>query len=605
VPASNIETPRQPANDMGASERVPLSAPPASSRSMSISKRNPFDRLALGLSARFAVAATMLLVIAGAVLGAFFIHQQSQQIRESLEARGLTLAKNTAYHSEYGILIGSREMIRNQLEGMAIEPDVAYALVQDEQGNLLGSDGPESSQAMLRGAPAEAAARAEQPMAHAVSLRSGGVVLEACAPVRTAAGEAPGLESSLLGAPAAKRTSAAGGKTKRIGTVRVGMSLERANAAMASAARTTALLTGAVILCAILMVFALGRTVTRPLHELVGAAQRVARGDLTIEIDHARRDEMGQLARAFNQMVRSLRTLIKHIQDGVIQVSTVSTDIEGLAEKQTAGSIEQAVSVEEITSSLEELAAAAAGIAERSESVVVIAEETVSAATGGQHTVSAALEGMDRIRETVQNISRTTMRLGDRSKKIGAVLDIIQEIASETHLLAVNAAIESAAAGEHGRRFAVVAAEVRRLAERSRESAEEIAALVTEIEAAISASIMVAEQGTKEVEIGAELARGVERALQEIVAMIEKTTLTAKEISLATQQQRAASDQVVAVIRGIADNARDAAQSMKQASNLVTQLTTLATGFKEEASRFALHERPLEGNGGRLAESSN
>jgi len=570
---------------MPASDRSVERSPRSQVNDMSKSKR--WGSLSLGLSAQFAILATMLLVTAGTVLGVFFIHQQSRQIRESLKARGLTLAKNTAYHSEYGILIGSREMIKNQLEGMAIEPDVAYALVQDEGGNLLGSEGPQSSQATLGGAAAAAAARADQPMAQAVSLRSEGMVLEACAPVWTAAGEAPGLESSLLlAAGPARSTSAAGGKTKRIGTVRVGMSLNRANAAMASAARTTALLTGAVILCAIVLVFALGRTVTRPLHQLVGAAQRVAQGDLTIEIDHGRRDEMGQLARAFNQMVRSLRTLIKHLQDGIIQVGTVSTDIEGLAEKQTAGSIEQAVSVEEITSSLEELAAAAAGIAGRSESVVVIAEETVSAATGGQHTVSAALEGMDRIRETVQNISRTTMRLGDRSKKIGDVLDIIQEIASETHLLAVNAAIESAAAGEHGRRFAVVAGEVRRLAERSRASAEEIAALVTEIEAAISASIMVAEQGTKEVEIGVELARGVERALQEIVAMIEKTTLTAKEISLATQQQRGANDQVVAVIRGIADNARDAAQSMKQASNLVTQLTTLAAGFKEEASRF-------------------
>jgi len=197
------------------------------------------------------------------------------------------------------------------------------------------------------------------------------------------------------------------------------------------------------------------------------------------------------------------------------------------------------------------------------------------------------------------------VRLGDRSQKIGDVLDIIQEIAAETHLLAVNAAIESAAAGEHGRRFAVVAGEVRRLAERSRASAEEIAALVTEIQAAISASVMATEQGTKEVEIGAGLARGVEKGLHEIVEMIEKTTQTAKEISLATQQQRAASDQVVAVIRGIADSARESAEGMQQASSLVTQLTTLAAGFKEEAGRFVFHEHPPAGTAKRLVEETN
>jgi len=561
--------------------------------------------VSLGVSAQFAILATLLLVLTASMLGVFFVHEQSRQIRESLKARGLSLAKNAAYHSEYGILIGSKEMLDNLLTGMITEPDVAYSLVQDAQGNVLASSGVRPDEAMIGGAVASAALSAAEPIAQNHQLRSGALVLDIAAPVRTAAGEMPGLESSLL--LETKPTvppNAAPVKSKRIGTVRVGMSLDRANATIAHAARTTALLTGVVILCAVVLIFLLGRGVTRPLHDLVGAAQRVAQGDLTLGIDERRRDEIGQLASAFNQMVRSLRALIKHLQDGIIEVSAASSDIEGLAEQQTAGSVEQAVSVEEITSSLEELAISAGGIADRSESVVAIAEETVAAATGGQRTVSAALEGMDRIRNTVQNIAQTTVRLGDRSKKIGDVLDIIQEIASETHLLAVNAAIESAAAGEHGRRFSVVAGEVRRLAERSRASAEEIAALVTEIQAAISASVMATEDGTKEVETGVGLARGVEKALQEILEMIEKTTQTAKEISFATQQQRAASDQVVAVIRGIADNAREAAEGMKQASILVTQLTTLAAGFKEEAARFVFRE-PHAGTSQRLVEEAN
>ncbi|UCH33145.1 MAG: methyl-accepting chemotaxis protein [Armatimonadota bacterium] len=548
------------------------------------------------MSVQFAILATLLLVLAGGVLGMFFVRQQSHQIRESLEARGMTLAKNAAYHSEYGILIGSKEMIENLLAGMIIEPDVAYAVVQDARGSVLGSAGAKADEAVVGGPVGHTALEADEPIAQPHHLRSGAPLLEITAPVRTAAGEMPGLESSLLLEAAPTVPADPGTKrSERIGTVRVGMSLDRVNASIAGAARGTALLTAAVILCAVLLVFALGRTVTRPLHQLVIAAQRVAQGDLTLEIDERRRDEIGQLASTFNQMVRSLRTLIKRMQDGIIQVGAASSDIEGLAEQQTAGSVEQAVSVEEITSSLEELAMSAAGIAGRSESVVSTAEETVAAATGGQRATVTALEAMDRIRETVQNIARTTVRLGDRSQKIGDVLDIIQEISSETHLLAVNAAIESAAAGEHGRRFSVVAGEVHRLAERSRASAEEIAALVTEIQAAISASVMATEQGTKEVEAGVELARGVEKALEEILAMIEKTTQTAKEISLATQQQRGASDQVVAVIRGIADNARDAAEGMKRAAGLVAQLTTLAAGFREEASRFAFDDHPPAG----------
>jgi methyl-accepting chemotaxis protein len=563
--------------------------------------------LSLGLSAQFAILATMLLVLAGALLGIYFVRQQSRLIRESLEARGLTLAKSAAYHSEYAILIGSKEMLENLLGAVTVEPDVAYAVVQGAEGEALASAGILAQDLIFSDDTSAKALKSREPIAQGHVLRSGVRVLDLSAPVYTTTGEMPGLESSLLleAKPAAPSSVAGGGKPRRIGTIRVGMSLDRMNATIASAARTTALLTVAVILCAVMLVFALGRSVTRPLHQLVAVAARVAQGDLTLEIHDGRRDEMGQLASAFNQMVRSLRALIKHMQEGIIQISAASADIEGLAGKQTAGSVEQAVSVEEITSSLEELAVAAAGIAGRSESVVATAEETVAAATGGQHTVTAALEGMDRIRETVQNIAATTVRLGDRSQKIGDVLGIIQEIASETHLLAVNAAIESAAAGEHGRRFAVVAGEVRRLAERSRASAEEIAALVTEIQAAISASVMATEQGTKEVETGVELGRGMEKALQEIVEMIEKTTQTAKEISLATQQQRSASDQVVAVIRGIADSAREAAEGMKQASSLVTQLTTLAAGFREEASRFVSNEHSRAGTGAGVVETTN
>jgi methyl-accepting chemotaxis protein len=557
--------------------------------------------VSLGLSARFAILSAGLLVLAAGMLGAFFVRQQSNLIHESLKARGITLAKNGAYHSEYGILIGSREMLGNLLGGITTEPDVAYAIVQDARGTVLASAGPQVKESIV--APGAAGAEPEGPISRTTRLRSGTPVLEVSAPVRTAAGEMPGLESSLLlEANPAAEPETGGPRSKRIGTVRVGMSLDRANATVAMAARATAGLTSAVILCGVLLVFALGRSVTRPLHQLVGAAQRVAQGDLTFEIDENRRDEIGQLATTFNQMIHSLRALIEHLQEGIIEVGTASTDIEGLAEQQTAASVEQAVSVEEITASLEELAVSAAGIADRSESVVAIAEETVTAATEGQHTVSSALEGMERIRETVQHIAATTVRLGDRSKKIGDVLGIIQEIAAETHLLAVNAAIESATAGEHGRRFAVVAGEVRRLAERSRASAEEIAALVTEIQTAISASVMATEQGTKEVESGVGLARGVEHGLEHIVERIEKTTHTAKEISLATQQQRAASDQVVAVIRGIADSAREAAEGMKQAAGLVAQLTTLAAGFREEAARFVFDQRPRAGTDRRPVE---
>ena len=164
------------------------------------------------------------------------------------------------------------------------------------------------------------------------------------------------------------------------------------------------------------------------------------------------------------------------------------------------------------------------------------------------------------------------MLLGERSRRISEVLNLIKEIAGEIHLLAVNAAIESAAAGEHGKRFAVVAGEVRRLAERTRDSAEEIKAIVGEIQSATHSSVLATEQGVKEVENGVALATGARGSLEQIMQMVDRTTQAIRQITLATQQQQSASEQIVQTMREVAVVTSQAAAGMKQSATSVAEL---------------------------------
>ena len=525
------------------------------------------------------ILTTMALVTAITLsLSGIAIRERLVSTREAQEELGLSLGRLAAYSSEYSVAVGDIPALASLVEGLAGSRDVAYASVHYRNAQVAASAGK-----LWPKAPAlpKADCMANRMLTRPAPLKGGGRVLEVLAPIRKF--DSSGAEPALFytSTPQTKGTGYAG-------VVRIGVSEENARHHLVVANLYTVLIALIVLALAVVTALKLANSVTAPVNQLVAATRQVAEGNLNWSVLVTRDDEIGQLAQTFNTMVTSLGAIIKRVRDGVVRISAASSQLAAISEQQATGYAEQAASVEQITAAMEELAASAASIADNSEAVVDIAETSVAASTNGSDSVSDAIAEMERIRQTVQNIAGTALRLGDRSQKIGEVVSFIQDIASETHLLAVNAAIESAAAGEHGKRFAVVASEVRRLAERSRASAEEIKALITEIQTAINASILATEQGTKEVESGAALARSVEANLKEITELIGKTTETAKEISIATQHQRSASDQILAVIRGIADGVRTSASEMRQASASVSQLTDLADSFKGEVERFSV-----------------
>jgi methyl-accepting chemotaxis protein len=365
------------------------------------------------------------------------------------------------------------------------------------------------------------------------------------------------------------------------------------------------------------------RMVVQPLTEMTAAAHRISEGDLSADIGHVSRDEVGGLADsfrrmqaslrdlqaeaqrvasgdltrsvrgggqfgdAFNRMVESLSALLREIQEAGTQVRGNSTKILAGLQRNAEASREEAAVVEKVQGSMEQLSEAARAIATSSADVERTAGDAARVASQGTASVGSALEGLFKTRERVNEITQKTMILGEKCRRIGEVLKIIRDVAGEIHMLALNAAIESAAsAGEHGKRFTVVAAEVRRLAERTRQSAEEIRAILTEIQEAAEATVAASQEGAKEVEAGSTVATNARAAMEEVIGRIHQTAEAAREISRTTQDQRASSEQVASSMRDISRTVRRMAEGTEDSTKAVRELTALAERFGDLIGTF-------------------
>jgi len=270
------------------------------------------------------------------------------------------------------------------------------------------------------------------------------------------------------------------------------------------------------------------------------------------------------------------RMLSRQIGSAVQDVSSSSAELQSTATQQATGAREQATAMSEITTTINELLATSRQIAESAQRVASISSDTANAASVGDKTVQRAHESVLGIKKQVDLIVNHMLDLGRKSQQIGSIVDIINELAEQTNILAINATIEAAGAGDSGRRFAVVADEIRKLADRVGGSIKDIRTLIDEIRSAVNSTVMATEGGTKAVDAGTRAFSEVTSSLNQITLMLGTTTEAAREIELSTKQQTTAVEQVNGAITNVAQVSKEAEASTVQALQTASQLATLS-----------------------------
>jgi methyl-accepting chemotaxis protein len=271
------------------------------------------------------------------------------------------------------------------------------------------------------------------------------------------------------------------------------------------------------------------------------------------------------------------RTLSRQVGTAVQHVQSSSSELQAAANQQATGAKEQATAMNEIATTISELLASSRQIAESAQRVAHIAGDTMGAARSGDQTVQKAHESIGGIRRQVDLIVGHMLDLGRKSQQIGGILEIIGELAEQTNILAINATIEAAGAGEAGARFAVVADEIRKLAERVGGSTKEIRGLIDEIRSAVNTTVMATEGGSKAVEAGAQQFSDVAAAFRQIASLVGTTTEAAREIELSTKQQATAVEQVKVAVANVAQTTRETEASSNQTFQTAAELTTLSS----------------------------
>lgn len=270
------------------------------------------------------------------------------------------------------------------------------------------------------------------------------------------------------------------------------------------------------------------------------------------------------------------RALTRQIGGAVQHVQNSSSELQAAANQQASGAREQATSMNEISTTISELLAASRQIAESAQRVAHIAGETAQAAKSGDLTVQKTQDAIGSIKRQVDLIVTHMLDLGKKSQQIGGILEIINELAEQTNILSINASVEAAGAGEGGKRFAVVADEIRKLADRVGASTKEIRSLIEEIRAAVNTTVMATEGGSKATEAGAKQYAEVATSFQRIAGLVGTSTEAAREIELSTKQQATAVEQVNLAISNVAQATKETEASSSQTLQTATQLTTLS-----------------------------
>lgn len=362
-----------------------------------------------------------------------------------------------------------------------------------------------------------------------------------------------------------------------------------------------------VLLLAIVITIGFGwwiaRSVTHPLSTAVVFLNQLAKGDLTMEIEVRGRDEIADLFAAMRSMSHQLRHMLGEMSGNACQVASAATQLRAIADNIAQGSDEMSSQAQTVATAGEEMTTTSNAIAHSCQTAADSAQQAYHTANQGAEVVASSIRAMQLLADKVREAASAVAALGQRSQQIGTIIGTIEQIAAQTNLLALNAAIEAARAGEQGRGFAVVADEVRVLANRTAKATGEISNMIGAIQQETATAVTLMEQGVSQVQHGSDEAAQSGDALKAILELVNTVSLQVSQIATAVEEQTMVTDEIAGNMHQITSVIQQASHGAHESAVAAAQLDENAAGLQRLVGHFRLQQN-VERATGTLAHPS-
>lgn len=324
------------------------------------------------------------------------------------------------------------------------------------------------------------------------------------------------------------------------------------------------------------------------LRRFMGFVQMVGQGDLTHTLPDQGAGELARMGSYLNTMREALQRVATETRSSAENVSAATAQIRATAQQQAAAAAEQLSAIEQTTATLTEITQSGAQMTARAQEVERGAQEAVGTSAKGLKAVAGTVQSMNSIREQVDSVAATIVGLSERTQAIGEIILAVNTMAERSHLLALNASIEAAAAGEHGRTFSVVAGEIKRLADQARDATQRVRANLGEIQRGINSSVMLAEEAAKRVEAGKAQTDSTDATIRDMVAAIQDSVQAFQQIVAATNQHQIGLEQVMQALTSIRQASTQTSATTRELEAAAANLGGLSEGLLDAVRIYRL-----------------
>ncbi|HYH96316.1 methyl-accepting chemotaxis protein [Hyalangium sp.] len=536
---------------------------------LSMPGRRSVGRLSLRTKILLITGLTGALV--ATLLSVVFTVQMRAALRNELASRArvvsIQLASNLSAATSARSQVTLQQAADSTLRDVS---EVAYVVVRDTQGEVLAISSEKAYAGADKVAPSLEALAVEREVT--VGNKR---VLETSAPIVYGRAEDPRQPSS--------------GDTRiRVGTVQVGIQLDALTASVSAGVMSAAGIGLATLLVCMIAAAMLSRLVTVPLERLTGVAAGIAAGNLRQQIDIRSTDEIGELAQSFGKMAQTVTHLVADLRSAAADIEREANSALTTSSQQSAMAHEQASAISETSTTVAEIAQTAKQATSYADSVISGTQRSEALSTEGQKVVAESVAGMEKLGDQVRAIAVAITELNERTLQIGDIITTVRDVAEQSNLLALNASIEAAKAGDHGRGFAVVAMEMRALAEQSKVAANQVRALLGEVQKGTKAAVAATDEGSRRAQAAMALAQSAGSAILGLAEVIKESSGAARQIAGNTRQQTIGVEQIATAMSELSVAMADSVSGTRQIEQVAGNLSNLSKKFSELVGRYQL-----------------